>query len=229
VTTLTMIDNLIKDALHLSTSDSYVTAEWRPKILRVLQRVVERLYDYDLPWKQGGPDDLTISAATRTAVAPSGFGIVGTKGGVFKANDKEMLWRNPDYLKSWLTDNNSGVPDFYTLYGVDATTNRPLFYFDRAPTEQYVAKVLYEKQRPQLIDIGDATNGLDKIPVEFHEDVIFTAAWEWLALGGGDGRASNDFSARTEAALNRKLARYQHGKEGMEQLGDRGISELQQW
>lgn len=223
----TMIDNLITDALHLSTTDAYVTAEWRPKILRILQRVVNKLYTYDIPWKQAGPVTLTLTANNRSVEAPSGFGLVGAKGGLYAANDREIIWRDPDYVAGWYTDDNTGVPDHYTIYGVGAS-DRPAFHFDRKPTSDYPMSLFYEKEPPTITD-ASSSSGLARIPVSFHEDVIFPAAWEWLALGGGDGRAGLEFSKETETALGRAIARYQHGKEGLQQFGDRGIPDLQMW
>jgi hypothetical protein len=126
-------------------------------------------------------------------------------------------------------DARTGIPSFYSIYGTDPTTGLPLFYFDRAPDAVTVFQLLYEKARPALVDTTGATNGLDKIPEPFHQSVIFPMAWDMLALGGGDGRAASELSPRAVEALNLMLSRYQHGKEGLEQLGDRGISDLQMW
>lgn len=234
-TTDDAIDRLLQDGLELNLTDSYVTSEWRPRALFALQKACAEAF-LELPADQRITTTLLTVTSTGDVDLPTNFSKTGFKGGFFiPATARRITFLPADKLYGSQiaagVGGGQGEPQFYTLSGMGTVAGKRQVTFFPAPPAgtTYSVRLRYEAMRPTLVDSGTAGNGLDTLPEDFFETVIYLGALDWLMFGTADARSISEVSPRFKEGLGHYISTVQAGQEELQQYGEEGVPELGMW
>ena len=231
-----VIDAVLTQSHELDPTDTYYS-EWTARCVTFLTMVVSEFWDYTSAWefKISDPATVTIAPGVLFGLLPVDFGRIGPNGLVSipsRPNDP-LVWRPS---KQFQKEGRQGLiltgpfPSIYTISGRDLATRKSKIQIAPYPAASDAAvalQVVYELRRP-LITYANP-GGLEYVPDEYWETVMYWGLVDALGVNGGDGRALSELSPRFAALLREAASGRVQGIEQTQQYGDEGIPEEGQW
>lgn len=233
MTTSALIDALLThwEEIPATTAEQ---ATMRARILALAQEIVQEIWDY-AEWEfRHRSGTLTLPSGAYVVDGPTDFQTTGQSGGLFVDSQRtEIRWMDPLHLhreRELRAVQNNTVPKFYSIDNTGTTSGYARFVFDITASGSVTINIYYLATPPVLVDTTGSTNGLDKIPTEYHQSVVIPGCRWLIALSSGDGRTA-ELLVIYQHALARMKSRRRPGQESLERIGQygRGITRYGAW
>ena len=159
------------------------------------QKAVSRFWHWKpWPWKQR-VDNATVTDGEGDL--PDDFGTFGQQGAVLIATTgQELFWRPAQEIirLQEMQQTTSGTPRLYTVTGLASmAVGTPLIKV--YPISNATLICYYDAKSP-TIEYDGMDSGLDQIPVQYHETVLFDLACSELAFAEGDRQGADALQQR---------------------------------
>jgi len=225
--TKTRIDEIVTDHLGLKLTDPYVVDQWRPQLLRTMQKVLRlavwNFTDWYFRYGKTTPPGVVVTAGT--GPLPTDFAKIGSRGRVYwpiaGTQPRRLRLRDAERVFNYREEvgATAGDPSYYAIYGTN-------FEVEIAVSGNLT--VYYEKTCPTLVDQVDPGSGLTTIPDDV-QDALVLGVIDALSVPLGDDRGVSELSPRFRKALTDARQNHLPGLESEEQLADYGVGEMEMW
>lgn len=210
-TTSGLIDAVLAYTEDISATDND-NATRRARLLQYMQEVVDEVWNFkEWAFKTVGATTVTIAASASSADLPADFQELGQMGGVWDSQGARMQEISINELEEFKLNGASNLPygNVFAIYGFNTTSSKLKLQVP-VQSQAITCSVSYQKVPPTLSDTtGTTTNGLNSIPVSYHNTVILAGTVAKAKASTGDAR---DWESKYRNGLAYMVARERNKK-----------------
>lgn len=226
----TLISSALTFYGNAASTDGNSTAQ-RAIALNRLKEAFEEFW-----WVMAGADftrrkstAVSIASGANSTVLPSDFFKFDDKGRVIlrvSSDDRRILTPLPDgeiWEMQEVNGTRTAVPEFYCVGSQNSTDLLPELQFNVLSDATYTLSLLYMAVPPTLTDADSNSSGVQYVPTEHHQSVLFKGLLAKMGRDAGDSRAAM-FQQEFERAMALAKATRDHGQEDGERIARGGYS-----
>jgi hypothetical protein len=210
-----LIDTVLAYTEDISATDNDNTTR-RARLLQYMQEVIDEIWNFkEWAFKTVAATTVTVAANANSADLPADFQEFGQMGGAWDAQGARMQEIPIQELErvrqggAQAAANNYLYNNVFAVYGFNTTTSRHKL---QVPLQSaaITCSISYQKIPPTLADTTNTTtNGLNYLPVSYHNSVVLAGTVAKAKASTGDAR---DWESKYRNGLAYMVARERNKK-----------------